>query len=620
MPVSDELLLKLTQIGAGDLAKSLDNVSDELDDLAKSQDKVTDSAAKSAKGFKGLSVGMADVKAGLDLVSSAGEKVLDFVKDSVEGTMKYAAEVRDLSRAIGANAEETSSLIQVADDATVSVGTLEAAFKAAIKKGIQPNIETLAKLSDEYLAIQDPVQRSQFAMEKFGRAGLDMAKILEQGGDAIKSAAREAKNLGLTLDEKAVKAARELEINMDNLGDKLEAFKTKVGNAVIPVLNEAASAFDIITEGSNTMADAFIGNQEEIYASLLSGEITLDDYNAKVAGMAYAVGQWDQATGKALQTQYTMNETTLRIAEVAKFAADAKQQQADKEAEAVESASQAQDRYYAALSRSAEKQAEEAAAKEAAAKADAIYRGSVSETIGKVDALAQSLAKSTDAQAKQILAQAQLDTLAQAFKDGTISQEDFNKATDSVLLTYDLATPKSLAMAEAQKLVNDAFLAGDIPLEKYVETTAKIPQIAADGKLSLEELKTVGVKAADALLDSVSKSSIGMAQTSDIAKGKIKGVRDEIGLIPEYKKFILEIEVTGDQIPGNIPGRAYGGPVSAGMPYLVGERGPEMFVPGQSGNIVPNQTNHYRTEYNISTDKTGLAFIFERQRQAQGRM
>jgi hypothetical protein len=33
--------------------------------------------------------------------------------------------------------------------------------------------------------------------------------------------------------------------------------------------------------------------------------------------------------------------------------------------------------------------------------------------------------------------------------------------------------------------------------------------------------------------------------------------------------------------------RAYGGPVSAGKPYVVGEKGPELFVPGNSGEIVP---------------------------------
>ena len=38
----------------------------------------------------------------------------------------------------------------------------------------------------------------------------------------------------------------------------------------------------------------------------------------------------------------------------------------------------------------------------------------------------------------------------------------------------------------------------------------------------------------------------------------------------------------------NHPRRAAGGPVSGGSPYIVGEKGPELFVPGSSGNIVPN--------------------------------
>jgi phage-related minor tail protein len=37
-----------------------------------------------------------------------------------------------------------------------------------------------------------------------------------------------------------------------------------------------------------------------------------------------------------------------------------------------------------------------------------------------------------------------------------------------------------------------------------------------------------------------------------------------------------------------IPQRANGGSVSRNSPYIVGERGPELFVPGRSGTIVPN--------------------------------
>ncbi len=35
-----------------------------------------------------------------------------------------------------------------------------------------------------------------------------------------------------------------------------------------------------------------------------------------------------------------------------------------------------------------------------------------------------------------------------------------------------------------------------------------------------------------------------------------------------------------------LPGRASGGPVTQGRAYLVGERGPELFVPGATGRIV----------------------------------
>lgn len=43
----------------------------------------------------------------------------------------------------------------------------------------------------------------------------------------------------------------------------------------------------------------------------------------------------------------------------------------------------------------------------------------------------------------------------------------------------------------------------------------------------------------------------------------------------------------GSLLGGPVPGRANGGPVSAGKPYIVGEKRPELFVPGSSGRIIP---------------------------------
>ncbi len=61
---------------------------------------------------------------------------------------------------------------------------------------------------------------------------------------------------------------------------------------------------------------------------------------------------------------------------------------------------------------------------------------------------------------------------------------------------------------------------------------------------------------------------------------------------------------TGGPPPGF---RASGGPVSAGSPYIVGERGPELFVPGGSGNIVPNGSlggQQFVQNLNINIDST----------------
>jgi tape measure domain-containing protein len=58
---------------------------------------------------------------------------------------------------------------------------------------------------------------------------------------------------------------------------------------------------------------------------------------------------------------------------------------------------------------------------------------------------------------------------------------------------------------------------------------------------------------------------------------------------------------------GAVPGRASGGPVSGGRPYVVGENGPELFVPQGSGKIVPNDRmgGGVNITMNISTPDPG---------------
>jgi phage-related minor tail protein len=59
------------------------------------------------------------------------------------------------------------------------------------------------------------------------------------------------------------------------------------------------------------------------------------------------------------------------------------------------------------------------------------------------------------------------------------------------------------------------------------------------------------------------------------------------------------------------PGRATGGPVSGGRAYMVGERGPELFVPTAAGRIEPpvavGAAPNVRLTINISDNGQGSA-------------
>jgi hypothetical protein len=68
-------------------------------------------------------------------------------------------------------------------------------------------------------------------------------------------------------------------------------------------------------------------------------------------------------------------------------------------------------------------------------------------------------------------------------------------------------------------------------------------------------------------------------------------------------------------VSGFIP-RANGGPVGAGQAYLVGERGPELFVPGAQGNIVPNSAMG-SANVTVNVDASGSSVEGDGQNAAQ---
>lgn len=85
------------------------------------------------------------------------------------------------------------------------------------------------------------------------------------------------------------------------------------------------------------------------------------------------------------------------------------------------------------------------------------------------------------------------------------------------------------------------------------------------GKFGFEDMKRVALSAMAEIAAATIRSGIGAISG---------GGKDLLGSAVQLASALL-----------GAPGRATGGPVSPGRPYMVGERGPELFVPTSSGRV-----------------------------------
>ncbi|BAQ93691.1 phage tape measure protein [uncultured Mediterranean phage uvMED] len=84
------------------------------------------------------------------------------------------------------------------------------------------------------------------------------------------------------------------------------------------------------------------------------------------------------------------------------------------------------------------------------------------------------------------------------------------------------------------------------------------------------------------------------------------------GLLKQLAMMIIKQKVIGNfaslgggGLLGLIPGLADGGPARAGRPHIVGERGPELFVPNSSGTVVPNHAMGGGASVTVNVDASG---------------
>jgi tape measure domain-containing protein len=206
-----------------------------------------------------------------------------------------------------------------------------------------------------------------------------------------------------------------------------------------------------------------------------------------------------------------------------------------------------------------------------AAEAAAVRRNALMQEFGGVLNSLQSplLAQ----QQSQQLVAAQIERANEAFAQGVLNgqqfalvMEDLDFKARSASTTF--ADGFTVALDQMVASINGATVGNQLLTSSINAATSATSQFVQQGSVDWRKL-------ALNIIDSIAQII-----TQLLVLRAIKAIAGIGGSIPGAP--------AGDVIGPQLPGLAEGGPANKGQPYIVGERGPELFVPGRSGTVIPN--------------------------------
>lgn len=203
----------------------------------------------------------------------------------------------------------------------------------------------------------------------------------------------------------------------------------------------------------------------------------------------------------------------------------------------------------------------------------------------------------------------------QALADITAEAIQINKR-------YDLEKAHIEEMQRLREELSQSTIAGTISAMEQLRASMEPFQLASDAVLS-----TWG-NISSAIDDLVENGKINFGDLADSI------LKDLAKMIIKAMIFKYIFEPAMGFLGLDIPGKATGGPVAGNKPYMVGEKGPELFVPEGSGNIIPNHrlptsgnsspqavqaaptTNNYITNNISALDSKSVQQVFAENRQS----
>ena len=252
------------------------------------------SGQKAVSGFKSEIASMAKGLLAVAAPAAVFGAISKFAKDGVNEFVAYNKTVRETSEATGMTAEAVSRLIQVGDDWGIQSENITSAMKMMTKNGLQPSIENLAKLADEFVNTTDKTAFAEKAAKLLGRNWSSLIPILKDGGQALRDQT-DAVSDGLLATDESIRKARAYEVAMDNLGDMTTELKYLFADQLLP-------SIIAVTNATASLGFATLG----LSSAAKQGKITWGEYleqSAKVTWTSYTAADAQKWLSNELSEQ-----------------------------------------------------------------------------------------------------------------------------------------------------------------------------------------------------------------------------------------------------------------------------------------------------------------------------
>ena len=144
--------------------------------------------------------------------------------------------------------------------------------------------------------------------------------------------------------------------------------------------------------------------------------------------------------------------------------------------------------------------------------------------------------------------------------------------------------------AEVQKRLEAGFAIMEINRKEIEDQIVKTNELTKQAEI-VKDIEESYKQMADTIITDMGEGIKGLIKGTSTLNDVLNNVLDK--MIDAFLNMAIYGNMSGTftRGGGGILGsifRAEGGPVKGGSPYIVGEKGPELFVPGSSGSVVPN--------------------------------